>query len=337
MNYIQYFEELLGASRCSYGVNRAFRCPMCDGMGSDRHLYVNVTTGVYNCFRCGNKGNAITLAKFMGNKPPSYLETPEVEPILFDNEIATQVYTHILMNSTLSETDRTELVEKRGIVNPERFGLRTLNGTVTELVRNFCEEELILSGLFYDDAGFLVPRSAISDGRLFIPYIHKSLVVYMRTRGSGIKYLSPKYAQTKNHVWGKLQSKKQSVIVTEGELKAISAASHGANILALPGMNSSYETLVSILHEAAIKNVVICFDTQIAHMDDVDKAAKRLSQMLVEELDISVSRVILPLLGNDKMDIDTFIVEAGWAAFKKLIRSGGTPYVNTASMPGGRF
>lgn len=39
-----------------------------------RHLYMNEETGAYLCFRCGAKGNLVTLAKHLG-KDVSYKRT----------------------------------------------------------------------------------------------------------------------------------------------------------------------------------------------------------------------------------------------------------------------
>lgn len=33
---------------------------------NSRHLYMNENTGLYKCFKCGAKGNLITMAKHLG-------------------------------------------------------------------------------------------------------------------------------------------------------------------------------------------------------------------------------------------------------------------------------
>ena len=278
MDYLDYYSSYLGEPAYKTGSNYQFRCPLCDSSASESHLRVDVNTSVYICFRCGAKGNSSTFARIMGEKPPQGLKGAHVSEEPYDPIIGEEVYTHLLNCMPLSECDLTELEVKRGVINPKQYGLRTLIGASAELTKQFSRDKLLLSGLFYERDGYLVPRSVLGDGRLFIPYIQKERVVYMRTRGlTGPKYLCPKGAKTNQFVWGALQTGKKTVIVTEGEFKAMSAASHGANILAIPGINSAHQVFCDTVKEAGITKVIICFDTQVANMTDVDKAAHKLA------------------------------------------------------------
>ena len=40
-----------------------------DSKTNEAHLYFNADTGVYECKKCGEKGNLITLAKHFGDQP----------------------------------------------------------------------------------------------------------------------------------------------------------------------------------------------------------------------------------------------------------------------------
>ena len=42
-----------------------------------RHLYMNENTGQYYCFKCGAKGNLITLAKYLGKELKTTFRPPK--------------------------------------------------------------------------------------------------------------------------------------------------------------------------------------------------------------------------------------------------------------------
>jgi len=106
----------------------------------------------------------------------------------------------------------------------------------------------------------------------------------------------------------------KTLIVTEGEIKAVVADRHNFAIMALPGMLSYRPALVQ---QPGIK-IVVMFDNS-SDPDDkvrVDRAIARLAQRVP-----NFSVVTLPLLGRDKMDIDTYLLAAdnNEARFKHFI------------------
>lgn len=46
---------------------------------SSRHLYMNENTGLYKCFKCGAKGNLITMAKYLGKDLKTTFRGPKRE------------------------------------------------------------------------------------------------------------------------------------------------------------------------------------------------------------------------------------------------------------------
>jgi hypothetical protein len=115
-----------------------------------------------------------------------------------------------------------------------------------------------------------------------------------------------------------------SFLVTEGEVKAIVATQHGFPAVGLPGINSwKWRT-----RELAGESVTIVFDSQQdpaineAVYQAVDKLATRLNGCKV---------VTLPLMGNSKMDLDTFILTRGFQEFK-LILDKALPYTTWAQL-----
>lgn len=44
---------------------------------NSRHLYMNENTGLYHCFKCGAKGNLITMAKHLGRDIKTSFRSPK--------------------------------------------------------------------------------------------------------------------------------------------------------------------------------------------------------------------------------------------------------------------
>lgn len=103
-----------------------------------------------------------------------------------------------------------------------------------------------------------------------------------------------------------------TLIITEGEIKAVVADMHNFAITALPGMTSYRKALIS---QPGIKLVVI-YDSSVVPEDRVrvDRALYKLSQHIPK-----FSVVTLPLFGHPKMDVDLFLIEKGADRFRYMI------------------
>lgn len=93
----------------------------------------------------------------------------------------------------------------------------------------------------------------------------------------------------------------KTLIITEGEIKAVVADIHGFAVTALPGMSSYRKGLIT---QPGVSLVVI-YDSTDNPLDRqrVDTALRKLSERLPR-----FSVVTLPLFGEKKMDIDTFLL-----------------------------
>jgi len=151
-------------------------------------------------------------------------------------------------------------------------------------------------------------------GRIIFPYIADGEVTDLR--GRTLTDEDPKYKSLyhKSEQRGafypfnydaamrKAQASKL-LIVTEGEIKAVVADQCNFPIMALPGMLSYRSALVS---QPGIR-IVVVFDNS-ADADDrvrIDKAIAKLSLKIP-----AFSVVTLPLLGEQKMDIDSYLMRA---------------------------
>lgn len=339
LDYVALFERYLGPGRRS-GREIAFPCWRCDsGQPGKRHLYLNPMTGMYRCYKCMNhpdgagKGNALHFAQVMGDAiltqpvPAKRYERPN----LFDQQVATRVYTYLCNALTLGDEDAAEFLAKRGLRRGplEFFGIRSCRH-VPELLRtHFTDDELIASGLFFRREGSLVAHSSINDTRILIPYPDWETgdIPYIRSRagrdGDKRKYLSPINNPSGDRIWGRVKEDSTEVVITEGEFKAMAAVQARVLCLALPGMNAAHNAVCRLLNHSPIKKVTICFDTQIDSMENVDHAAEALGRRIRKHVLIPVFRARLPLLesvdGGRKMDIDTFLLHKGREAFLDVL------------------
>lgn len=326
MDYISLFEKHLGPGRRS-GNEIAFYCWRCDkDRSGDRHLYMNPLTGYYCCYKCMHdgdgkgKGSATWFARIMGES--SSVSAPSTisqfkDEVEYDQKKASRVYTYLHEHLTLLPEDHRSITESRGIKHPEAFGIKSCVGAADLLKTRFTDEYLLASGLFYKRGDQLVAHRSISDGRLIIPYINRSTghVVFLRSRGepgSKVKYLSPINSMAGKRIWGYILPKADTLLVTEGEFKAMASVEAGVMTVSLPGMGVSHQTLVETLKEAKhLKRVFICFDTQIDGQAAVDACAKKLALRIVREVGITTYTTHLPLeleISNGrKTDIDGYL------------------------------
>jgi DNA primase len=103
------------------------------------------------------------------------------------------------------------------------------------------------------------------------------------------------------------------VLISEGEIKADIATQIGFNCLALPGMGSWRNSLIQ-----EDQQFIIVFDSQL-DMRGVNAAIKKAAKHLDDPLIAT-----LPLLGKNKMDVDTFILARGETMFADIINQAIT-------------
>lgn len=124
----------------------------------------------------------------------------------------------------------------------------------------------------------------------------------------------------------------ETLVVTEGELKAACAVKHGFNTVGLGGVWSFQSTK----HETALlpvfdkfdldgRQVYICFDSDAATNPNVVAAERRLAErLLAKGADVFITR-LKPGKSGQKMGLDDFIVEYGADAFTKQLNES-QPY-----------
>jgi len=141
-------------------------------------------------------------------------------------------------------------------------------------------------------------------------------------------YRAPNLVTQAPFVYGgeSLVDHRGACIITEGELKARAAIQLGLPAIALPGMNSSRQVAADLLAARQVRLVYVIFDTdaRLSKEDKpksvyVDHAVETLTERLGQR-DLHTARVTLPLLGEQKMDLDRYILLMGPAALEELRR-----------------
>jgi hypothetical protein len=103
-------------------------------------------------------------------------------------------------------------------------------------------------------------------------------------------------------------SLKREFVITEGEIKTIASQLAGIDTIGLPGVMS----FKPMINKDAYYTV--CFDSQVDHCSDIIRAIYRLSTLLS-----NLKVATLPLKNELKQDIDSFILNYGVAAYRRVI------------------
>ncbi len=300
-----------------------FDCPFC---GKPKHLYVEPNIGLYYCFVCGSKGNAVTLANIFGravsiktdNSPVCSVTSPS-------KDFLSPIYTS-LFDLSIPGVLPTSMTEVRShplslFAAPVPLVKVTTNIAPT-LVDRFGAEKAGAAGLvFVDGHGYPKPLSCITPGRVLIPYVEFSKIIYFRgySKGEHKKYCGPKGVGSKDKIYGNIDYGSR-IVVTEGEFKAATCSSLGIPCVGLPGMNSSHNYFVSRCKELNVLHVYVIFDSQKEGMRYVDRAAKSLLVKLAKA-GVENSRVLLPLGDKEKVDLEDFLLAVGIGTLESLLGS----------------
>lgn len=279
-------------------------CPACGG--NDLRVTEYNNTGY--CYEC-------TAYYRIGDQPINNKRRQVDLPV----EDIREFYSNILnyYKESLQPTQR-DYLHNRGIDDNsiEFFNIGFCSNARIPLYTEKCAKE---SGVGFGNG------QAFLSNRIVFPYLALDKITDLRGRsviGEEPRYKSPYHQSILrgavypfNYDRAMERARKQKLLlITEGEIKTIFAHNAGYACVGLPGMTNWRRGCVI---DSDIK-VVIVFDSNEAEEDRVrvDRAIYNLNKYIPQ-----FSVATLPLLGEYKMDIDTFILhpKGGTARFKTIM------------------
>jgi DNA primase len=287
-------------------------CPECDG----HNLYVTPDNGVEHCFNCGytkgarneSVGQLLKVSENLAGIRQYYRQCAAYYHACLTPEA--RAYLH-----TRGITDR--------IIDANQIG--------------YCPAgpHPLYTDSIARDAGIATNGgSSVLASRIIFPYISPDgEVTDLRGRSldpeAEVRYKGPygRAAFRGADEWpyvpqGQRPPTGATVVITEGEIKALVCQQIGVSAVALPGINTWRWRLRSLYQQ---QTRVIMFDSQAdrAVAENVYAAVDTLAQRLGE-----CNILFLPLSGS-KMDVDTYILTKGPKMFMSLL-GYSLPYTNWA-------
>jgi len=308
---LEKLEEKLG---CGVVVSQSrgewkFPCPVC---GIPKRVLVSIPKGVFMCVTPGCKysGRLSSLLRIKRIVAPP--------PVSIDTAKVCAIHRSAIEAGTLRPTHRDWLLS-RGL-NPWIVPFVSSDGILSRLQELFSVQDLLEAGLMVSNGVKHFASRVISPGMLLIPYYDPSTleVCYLRARDMNpeakVRYLSPAKVPASHLSWGwqLLSTSLYSIIVTEGEFKALSAIQLGFQCIAIPGISTGHRQVAKLCAERGVKTVYILFDTDTTYSGEtpkqafVDCAASRLAGILLRE-GIKVFGAHLPPIA-EKVDLDSFLM-----------------------------
>ena len=229
-----------------------------------RHMSINMDTGLWQCFKTGNKGNFVQLYAFLEGTTYNQAEANILFKELhgdFDNN---HYFEKNLEKETTSPTRaKTELHLSKITVHDYESPIRIIQNAWTFLYERKLfdlEDKKHLDPIFY------ISKQGQYRGRLIIPFETDSEIFYFQARTLGDetpKYLNPTGDWPKpSSVLFPYDTEAEILVICEGPLDAISLQLQGVNATCTLGCSIS-ETQVNELKEFEGK-IIVGYDNDVA-------------------------------------------------------------------------
>lgn len=267
----------------SSGKELIAKCPFCD---KDRHFYVSSETGQFQCKRCGEEGNMVTLAKYFGDDPKPFFDTrtgmARTKPKIAMSRVSVD-----LIDKCHKELPR----HIRSYLNSRGLSDDTINRYKLGY-SSFYERNWITIPVF--DAGgdplLLKLRRDPDD----------------KDNKNKFKFY-PLGSKATIYGWENLANNEELIVVCEGEFDRLVLEANGIPAITSTGGAGTFkeEWLDSF---TKLKQVYICFDKDEAG----DKGAERLAKMLADKFpEMLVYKIPLPEMEQGKDITDYFVGLSG--------------------------
>lgn len=177
------------------------------------------------------------------------------------------IYEFITCHGRLTDNHKEELKQKRGFSEETIQKLRFFSGgkylleIEQEIVSSFDKDSLVVDGVCVASGKELTLSPTLLDERIIIPYLNANGKAYLlRPHKLGL-------AGVPVEIYCPDWNLGASIIMTEGEFKAVAAAQMGIPAIAIPGISSfskdNFKRLVKFLSDAKVRDICIIFDNEI--------------------------------------------------------------------------
>lgn len=250
-----------------------------DSNGNEAHLYFNRETSQYDCKKCGEKGNILTLAKHFGDDIQDISLSPsrkksKNKPLKLTKTVVKQCH------SALPQNIR-EYLNGRGITD------------------EYVDKHKLGWGYFYKAYWITIP---VKDA--------EGEYLYLKLRQNPTAKKEPKYLfhpnDTESVLFGleHLKDNNDYVVICEGELDCILLNSHGIpSITSTAGVGTFKDEWVECMN--GLKSIYICFDKDEAGVKGAEELILRLKDQLPNK---TIYNIILPERMIDGKDITDYFV-----------------------------
>ncbi len=228
-----------------------------------RHMSINLDTGLWQCFKSGNKGNFIQLYAYMEG-----LTYNQAEADILFKEFDGQIETYTPPKTTKEEpTHPAQRLEEMHLKSVTVEDYDSEDRKIQHAWAFLYERGLF--NLEKNDLTYYISTKGRYAGRLIIPFIENSEIFYFQARTLGDetpKYLNPTDDWPRSsHILYPFDEEADHLVVCEGPLDAISLQIQGVNATCTMGCS------VSEIQVEALKD----FNGKIIIGYDNDDAGKR--------------------------------------------------------------
>jgi DNA primase len=283
-------------------------CPVC----GCRDANFNLSKLVWRCWHCPAKGSIV---------PEEGYEVQEVEEPKFDIPEIRKLYSKLAEKYHVSLFPKViDYLKARGLTED----------TINKFKLGFCGTDFHeeYTNKVAEDSGVVYQDYPVLSNRIVIPYTYKDEVVDLRGRILDSIFTYRKDTPTYISLFGGHKSrgadflfnhdiieKEKMLIITEGEFKALVATQHGFPVVATPGIfgwNSKWSELFKD------KEVILAADNE--KISGLRSPAYLMAKMLSREMPHLKVAILYKTAKQDKVDIDSIILNRGVKSFENSIR-----------------
>lgn len=245
-----------------------------DSKGSEAHMYMERSSGMYHCKKCDASGNYITLRKHFGDITPTRA-----------SQVRNRSFTQGLM-------------EECGINLPERIRKYLNSRAINDEV---IEKHKIGYGTFYGNNWITIPMRKDGELEHSFFYLRKD----PENKSDMPKNLSYPKGKGETILFGEFANQDEDLIIAEGIMDCLSLLSAGVKAVTSTGgcMTFKEEWVSERLLKA--KNIYVAYDRD----EPGDRGSEKVLKMLKEAKYKNLYKVTLPDEVGEKGDVNDYIAK----------------------------